>query len=123
MSTVLTARRLRRVLSGQPVLQEIDLDVGRGEFLAIMGPSGSGKSTLLYSLSGMDDTDGGSISLEGTELTELEQKQLARLRLTRFGFVFQQAHLLANLTLLDNVVLPGRDRKSTRLNSSHVAIS
>lgn len=108
MSTVLTARRLRRVLSGQPVLQEIDLDVGRGEFLAIMGPSGSGKSTLLYSLSGMDDTDGGSISLEGTELTELEQKQLARLRLTRFGFVFQQAHLLANLTLLDNVVLPGR---------------
>jgi len=108
MSKILTARGLRRVLSGRPVLQEVDLDVGTGEFLAIMGPSGSGKSTLLYSLSGMDDTDGGSIDLEGTELTALEQKQLARLRLTRFGFVFQQAHLLANLTLLDNVVLPGR---------------
>lgn len=108
MSTVLTARGLRRVLSERPVLQDVDLDVGPGEFLAIMGPSGSGKSTLLYSLSGMDDTDEGSIVLEGTELTALEQKQLARLRLTRFGFVFQQAHLLANLTLLDNVVLPGR---------------
>lgn len=108
MNAVLSARGLRRTFSGSPALQEVDLDVAAGELVAIMGPSGSGKSTLLYAVSGMEAPDGGSIVLEGIELTTLDQKQLAHLRLTRLGFVFQQIHLLRNLTLLDNVVLPAR---------------
>ena len=90
-----------------PVLRDLDLDVEQGQFVAIMGPSGSGKSTLLHCLSGMDRPDAGSVLLGGTEITSLSEKELATLRLTRFGFVFQQAHLMTTLCLLDNIVLPG----------------
>ncbi len=104
------------------VLRGIDLEIERGDFVAIMGPSGSGKSTLLYCLSGMDHVTDGTVTLHANgsdpvEITSLPQKDLAALRLTRMGFVFQQVHLLRNLTILDNVVLPGftatpDDRKS-----------
>ena len=90
-----------------PVLESLDLDIERGQFVAIMGPSGSGKSTLLHCLSGMDRPTDGSVLLGETEMTTLSEKELAALRLTRFGFVFQQAHLMATLCLLDNIVLPG----------------
>ena len=90
-----------------PVLESLDLDIERGQFVAIMGPSGSGKSTLLHCLSGMDRPSGGSVLLGDTEITSLSEKELAALRLTRFGFVFQQAHLMPTLCLLDNIVLPG----------------
>ena len=90
-----------------PVLTDLDLDIEQGQFVAIMGPSGSGKSTLLHCLSGMDRPTDGSVLLGDTEMTTLSEKELAALRLTRFGFVFQQAHLMATLCLLDNIVLPG----------------
>ena len=90
-----------------PVLESLDLDIERGQFIAIMGPSGSGKSTLLHCLSGMDRPSAGSILLGDTDVTALSEKELAALRLTHFGFVFQQAHLMATLCLLDNIVLPG----------------
>lgn len=90
-----------------PVLDNLDLDIEQGQFVAIMGPSGSGKSTLLHCLSGMDRPSGGSVLLGDTEITSLSEKELAALRLTRFGFVFQQAHLMTTLCLLDNIVLPG----------------
>ncbi len=89
------------------VLHGIDLDIAEGEFLAIMGPSGSGKSTLLYCLSGMDAVTDGTVHVAGQEITAMTQKQLAAARLTTMGFVFQQVHLLKNLNILDNVVLPG----------------
>jgi putative ABC transport system ATP-binding protein len=94
------------------VLRGIDLEIDRGDFVAIMGPSGSGKSTLLYCLSGMDDVTDGTVTLhnggtDDVEVTGLDQRDLAALRLTSMGFVFQQVHLLRNLTILDNVVLPG----------------
>ena len=90
-----------------PVLDNLDLDIEQGQFVAIMGPSGSGKSTLLHCLSGMDRPSGGSVLLGDTEITSLSERELAALRLTRFGFVFQQAHLMPTLCLLDNIVLPG----------------
>ena len=90
-----------------PVLDNLDLDIEQGQFVVIMGPSGSGKSTLLHCLSGMDRPSGGSVLLGDTEITSLSEKELAALRLTRFGFVFQQAHLMPTLCLLDNIVLPG----------------
>ena len=94
------------------VLRNVDLEIDRGDFVAIMGPSGSGKSTLLYCLSGMDQVTDGTVTLhddrsQSVEITALRQRDLAALRLDRMGFVFQQVHLLRNLTVLDNVVLPG----------------
>lgn len=99
------------------VLHGIDLDVAPGEFLAIMGTSGSGKSTLLYSMSGMDTPSGGTVELEGRELTSLDDAEMSRVRLTRMGFVFQQAHFLANLTIRDNVLLPVLKASSSKEDS------
>lgn len=88
------------------VLNGIDLQVRPGEFLVIMGASGSGKSTLLYSISGMDRPSSGTVLLEGRPLTSLSDREMSRVRLTRMGFVFQQAYLLANLNIADNIALP-----------------
>lgn len=88
------------------VLNGIDLQVRSGEFLVIMGASGSGKSTLLYTISGMDRPTSGTVLLEGRQLTSLSDTEMSRVRLTRMGFVFQQAYLLSNLTIADNILLP-----------------
>ncbi len=96
----------RRVLDG------VDISVEEGEFISVMGPSGSGKSTLLYACSGMDGMDGGKISFCGRELSSFREKELADLRRTRMGFVFQQPSLLKNLNILDNIVFPSlRDHR------------
>lgn len=104
--TILKARGITKWFGRNQVLHGIDLDIRRGEFVAVMGPSGSGKSTLMHVVSGMDEPTSGTAELDGVELTALTQRQLAKLRLTQMGFVFQQVHLLKNLTLLDNIVLP-----------------
>ncbi|USQ75635.1 ABC transporter ATP-binding protein [Ornithinimicrobium cryptoxanthini] len=103
---LLQATGLTKSFDRHTVLHGIDLQVDHGEFLSVMGPSGSGKSTLLYTISGMDTISAGTVSFEGQDLTGMNQKQLARLRLTSMGFIFQHVHLLKNLCLLDNVVLP-----------------
>lgn len=109
--TALRAQNLSKSYTHTPVLEGLDLEIADGQFVAIMGPSGSGKSTLLHCLSGMDRPTGGSVLLgEGrsqADLATLREKELAALRLSRFGFVFQQAHLLPTLCLEDNIVLPG----------------
>ena len=87
------------------VLNQVSLEVERGEYLSVMGPSGSGKSTLLYALSGMDIIDSGSVSLDGLELSGLEDEELSDLRRRKMGFVFQQPALLRNLNILDNIIL------------------
>ena len=91
----------------QQVLKDVDLSIHRGEFVSVMGPSGSGKSTLLYTVSGMDRMSSGSVRFDGRELSSLSEKELAALRLHEMGFVFQQIHLLKNLTVLDNILLSG----------------
>lgn len=88
------------------VIGGIDLTVAPGEFLVVMGASGSGKSTLLYSLSGMDRPTTGSVLLNGRDITTLSDKEISQVRLTEMGFVFQQAYLLANLSIGDNILLP-----------------
>lgn len=89
-----------------PVLLGIDLHVAAGEFLAIMGPSGSGKSTLLHILGLLDRPSGGSYRLDGIEVAERNDDELAGLRNAKLGFVFQAFHLLPTATALDNVLLP-----------------
>jgi putative ABC transport system ATP-binding protein len=105
-ATILDAHALTKAFSGHTVLHGVDLQVHDGEFVSVMGPSGSGKSTLLYDISGMDTMTSGSVVFAGQDLAALSQKQLARLRLTTMGFIFQHVYLLKNLCLLDNVVLP-----------------
>jgi putative ABC transport system ATP-binding protein len=103
---VLDARGLTKTFDGHRVLQGLDLQVHDGEFISVMGPSGSGKSTLLYNISGLDTMTAGNVQFAGQDLGSLSQKQLARLRLTTMGFIFQHVYLLKNLCLLDNIVLP-----------------
>lgn len=88
------------------VLDGVSVDIHQGEFMAVMGPSGSGKSTLLYALSGMDGVDSGSVTFDGVDLSALKENDLADLRRTKMGFVFQQPTLLRNLNILDNIILP-----------------
>lgn len=89
------------------ILDQIDIDIYRHDFTVIMGASGAGKSTLLYSLSGMDGVTSGEIIYEGEHISGFSEEQMARLRSQEFGFVFQQTHLVSNLTLFENVAVAG----------------
>jgi putative ABC transport system ATP-binding protein len=88
------------------VLRGIDLTIPRGEFLVVMGPSGSGKSTLLNVLGGLDRPTAGTITIDGREITALDQDALCRYRRERVGFIFQSFQLLSTMTALENVAFP-----------------
>lgn len=95
------------------VLKNVNFSVKEGEMVGIMGPSGSGKTTLLYTVSGMDDATGGSIRFRNRDLTKLDNKELANVRLNDMGFIFQQMYMLKNLPILDNIILPAVQSKKT----------
>jgi putative ABC transport system ATP-binding protein len=88
------------------VLQDVDLTIREGEFVALTGPSGCGKTTLFNIIGGLDHPDQGSYLLQGTEMTRLPGSRLAEIRNRHFGFVFQAFHLVPGLTALQNVALP-----------------
>lgn len=88
------------------VLRDVNLNMGGGESLAILGPSGSGKSTLLHILGTLDQRSGGSLRLDSTDPESLDERRLARFRNEKIGFVFQQHYLLPQLTVLENVLIP-----------------
>ncbi|HRD50661.1 MAG: ABC transporter ATP-binding protein [Candidatus Competibacter sp.] len=111
MSAILAAEQLGRMLPGEvPVtlVQEVTLEIGRGEFVAIMGPSGSGKSSLLYLLGLLDVPTSGRVLLDGRDTSGYSEDDLATTRLQKLGFVFQFHFLLAEFTVIDNVMLPMR---------------
>ncbi|MBO3277312.1 ABC transporter ATP-binding protein [Pseudomonas schmalbachii] len=91
-----------------PVLRGVDLELGAGRSLALMGESGSGKSTLLHLVAGLDRFDGGSIHVDGQSLAELREHQLAAWRRTRIGLVFQQFNLISSLRVADNLAFQAR---------------
>jgi putative ABC transport system ATP-binding protein len=99
---------MRLPSGGRPVtiLDGISLDVAAGEVVAVTGPSGSGKSTLLGLLAGLDTPSGGSITVDGVEVTRLGEAELARFRRRTIGFVFQSYHLIPTLTAAENVAVP-----------------
>ena len=110
-NTILSAKGLCKSYAhngGQShILQHVDLDLYEGDFTVIMGASGSGKSTLLYSLSGMDRATAGQVIYEGRDIVTMKEKELSGLRQKDFGFIFQQMHLVSNLTLFENVAVSG----------------
>src|SRR6185437_3406247 len=87
-------------------LRGVDLAVRSGELVAVMGPSGSGKSTLMHILAGLDKPTSGTVRIAGTEITDLDDSQLTRLRREHIGFVFQFFNLLPMLDAEENVILP-----------------
>jgi ABC-type lipoprotein export system ATPase subunit len=89
-----------------PALRGVDLQVARGEMVAVMGPSGSGKTTLLNTLSGLDEIDSGLIEIEGQNLAQMNDRQRTYYRATNMGFVFQFYNLLPVLTAVENVEMP-----------------
>jgi ABC-type lipoprotein export system ATPase subunit len=104
-----SGRAARRVLDGA------DLDVQRGELVAIVGRSGSGKSTLLHVVAGLDHVDGGTIEVDGERVDGASDRRLTALRARSIGFVFQFFHLVPELTGEENVLLP------TRVNGARAA--
>ena len=119
-NTILSAKGLCKSYAhngGQShILQHVDLDLYEGDFTVIMGASGSGKSTLLYSLSGMDKATAGSVYYNGKDIVTMKEKELSKLRQKDFGFIFQQMHLVSNLTLFENVAVSGYLDKNTSAN-------
>ena len=92
-------------------LSSVNIEVGEGEFVAVMGPSGSGKSTLLNIMGLLDAPTGGAIRINGREVRSYDDRSLARIRNSEIGFVFQQFHLIPDLSVADNVEIPLLYRK------------
>ncbi len=104
------------------VLDNVDMEVYEGDFTVIMGSSGSGKSTLLYNLSGMDTPTSGKVLYKEKEITGLSEKKMAELRYKEFGFVFQQVHLVSNLSLVENILVSGYlDKARTKAQVQEMA--
>ncbi|HEY4570617.1 MAG TPA: ABC transporter ATP-binding protein, partial [Kribbella sp.] len=108
--TAIRAHELRKVYgqgdTAVAALDGVSVDFGVGQFTAIMGPSGSGKSTLMHCLAGLDTPTGGQVLLGDTELTQLPDAELTKIRRDRVGFVFQSFNLLPMLSAKDNILLP-----------------
>ncbi len=104
-------------------LDHVSLDVAKGEFLSVMGPSGCGKSTLLNLMGLLDEPDGGTIALEGTPVASYRDREVARLRNQKVGFVFQTFHLISDLTVLDNVEIPLLYRRLLHRERNRLALA
>jgi len=111
MNALVVARAVRRVFAGGDgqlleILRGIDIEVRRGEFVAIVGTSGAGKSTLLHLLGALDSPTSGDIWLDGSRYADLDARSAAELRNRKLGFVFQFHHLLREFSALENVMMP-----------------
>lgn len=111
-------RNITKSFGQLQVLKGIDLDIARGEIVSIVGPSGAGKTTLLQIMGTLDAPDTGSVCIDGTDLTRLGQRDMARFRNSRLGFVFQFHQLLPEFTAVENVMIPamiaGKSKKVAR---------
>jgi lipoprotein-releasing system ATP-binding protein len=104
---MLTATHLEKYYGNLHVLKGVDISIGRGEIVSIVGSSGAGKSTLLHILGTLDNADKGEVILNNQRVDKLSGKALAKFRNTHIGFIFQFHHLLPEFTALENVCIPG----------------
>lgn len=104
---MITLRNITKSFGNLQVLKGIDLHINKGEVVSIVGPSGAGKTTLLQIMGTLDNADSGTITIDGINVTELNQKELARFRNNKLGFVFQFHQLLPEFSALENVMIPG----------------
>ena len=108
----------------QTILDDLNLEIYKGDFTVIMGSSGAGKSTLLYSLSGMDKPSDGHITYCGKDITKMNDDKLAVFRRKHCGFVFQQVHLIDSMSVMDNVIstgmLTGQKQKNLKKKASNL---
>jgi len=123
---LIRARALSRTYTRGPTsvhaLSAVDLEVQRGDFVAVMGRSGSGKSTLLHLLGALDRPTAGQYFLDGVEVFASSDRDLSRMRAAKIGFIFQTFHLLSELTVLENVLLPFTYRTESRREARRCAI-
>ncbi len=102
-----------------PVLQGIDLQINRGDFIALMGPSGSGKSTLLNIIGCLDTPTSGQYLFDSTDVSRFSSSKLAEIRNRNLGFIFQNFNLIPNLSVLENVLLPGFYLGQENISKAH----
>ena len=122
METLITVKDLCKTYKTSKqentVLNGVCFEMQAGEFVSVMGPSGSGKSTLLYTVSGMDTVTSGTVSFRGRELSGMQQKELAQIRLKEMGFIFQQMYMMKKLCIFDNIVLPAYQAGAVRAEAN-----
>lgn len=124
MSYILEAKNINKIVElGKDnllhILKDVNLEIEKGEFVSVVGPSGSGKSTLLYNVSCMDRITSGSVKFNGREMAGLSEEELAKTRLDKMGFIFQDINLLKNLSVIDNVMFPALVKKDADNNAVH----
>lgn len=125
MKTILEINNLSKSFENTKVLNNVSLKVKVGEFIAIMGQSGSGKSTLLYNISGMDRPSSGSVLFDNKDISNLDDEKISEIRLKKMGFIFQHSYLLKNLSIRDNIILPGfkansQSREDVNINADRL---
>ena len=129
LTGVLVGHNLRKIYrqedgSELPILEGVEIGVGAGEAVALVGASGAGKSTLLHLLGGLDRPTAGDVILDGRRLSALDDRELAAVRNQRIGFVFQFHHLMREFTALENVMMPmligGRDESFARQRATEL---
>ncbi len=109
---VLQAKNIQKSFGQLPILKGLDIEIGRGEIVSIVGKSGAGKSTLLHILGTLDGADAGELVINETRVSRLPARELADFRNRHIGFVFQFHHLLPEFTALENVCIPGFIQKT-----------